>query len=1080
MLGALFVLAGVAAGSAGCRGGEARPVGAPRVSLGSETSALVAFATPAIWRYHPLQPARVNAELLLASGDRLLAGRRGERWLLSKLEQRLEAASVLAPEELVGIQRAPAGGFVFVGASGVGYEAHGPIAPFFRASAPLESLSSVASSPSAIIGIRRDRGLLRSADGGATWKPVGPPGTKFVAVSLGDADQGLALAIPEALFATRDGGVTFQRIAARSVGAFGFDRLPERKFGVLAALGMFEYREAQAPPLVAYAPVQPTQSGPELPTPRGPNAGALVQGRAVAVVGDYYEISPGEKSGSWSLTSGSLGGPLASRLVPELAGCRAARLAAFDTALTLACFRAGAETATQPIELFRSDDRGATFSAERLVVEGNLSTFRFAHGAAGALLLTGVCPVYAAGSGCAPLGVARRAPVAQGPSRHARSHASDRDGPKPNAAFEIAASATPSLAEVALALGFSADGRIAYAVGKSTKAGALSVFVSRDAGRSFEAEELAVPTGEAADGEERWERSAVGVRVEALVAAEDGTLALAVSRYRSRVWLVLDESGRVLSVARPPDPRALLGVAGSRALAVSVASREVWESLDAGASFRNVGRFPIELCPGDGACDVALACAAFGCVVGSDISRLGWGGDPDDEAWMLPPPPATNVDYSVPQLKTPISCLLDGAPWQVLEGVTDLPTAFESAIGQATWFAPGADPVRAAAWAWVAYAGVKPRVERESIFPPSERGRAYAMAVSGQVEGVAALRYLAPDPTSATAHLTGVELGWLNLLEGRRRRASLADAGAYAPGDFSRGPRGTQVAEPALLSIAEGGIYLRIHRGPADNQPTLFFDGQRTATIPPVPWPVTGVRGTHSEMAHVDGQHVPLLLVGRGSAVVRARFEAGNPVFEAYATGALDPARFGTAQNSNIAYVGTRAGQVIETFDSGSARAEAQLFTFRARGEVLDAPVEVPTQLSLGERPQRCDAASVSSSPRVVAPHHPGTRHPVIISDGGDAPQTFMTAYAVLHGSPAAPCVAAFDAEPLGLEGAQVPQVRAILPVADLAQSFLFRATGQAPGLRVEYHSISCKLDPGAEVPPEVYRAPGALVPRAR
>ena len=70
--------------------------------------------TPAVWRYHPAQPARINAELELPSGERVLAGRRGERWLASKASNALTAASVLAPEDLVGILKAPSGGFIFV------------------------------------------------------------------------------------------------------------------------------------------------------------------------------------------------------------------------------------------------------------------------------------------------------------------------------------------------------------------------------------------------------------------------------------------------------------------------------------------------------------------------------------------------------------------------------------------------------------------------------------------------------------------------------------------------------------------------------------------------------------------------------------------------------------------------------------------------------------------------------------------------------------------------------------------------------------------------------------------------------
>jgi hypothetical protein len=519
-------------------------------------------------------------------------------------------------------------------------------------------------------------------------------------------------------------------------------------------------------------------------------------------------------------------------------------------------------------------------------------------------------------------------------------------------------------------------------------------------------------------------------------------------------------------------------VAGSRALAISPSSNEAWESLDGGSSFQSLGRLPVEVCKDDASCDADVACTPSGCAIGAELSRVGWGGGGEDDSWVAPALAAAPVDYSVPRLKTPISCALDSSPWQVLEGTTDFPTAFQAAIGRAAWFASGSDGARASAWAWIAPGGGK-RAEREILLPPSDRGKAYALSVSDQVEGVAALRYLVPDG-SGTARLTSVELGWVNLFEGRPRRVMVGDGGAYAPGDFTPGPRGFQEAEPALLSIAEGGIYLRLHKAPGDNQPTLFFDSQKTETIPAVTWPAVGVRGTHSEMSHVDGEHVPLLLVGRGSAVVRARFRNGAQELEAFAQGALDPARFGLTQSSNIAYSGARAGQVIETFDSASARAEAKLFTFRARGAVLDPPIDVPTQLSLPEKVERCSPASESGTPRVVAAPYPGTRHPVIVSDGGDTPQAFLTQYAVLHGTPSSPCVSTFDGEPIALDGGSAPAARVLLPMTDLTHAYLFRANVQGQEPRLEYHGLSCKLDPSAEVPAELYRAPGALVPRAR
>jgi hypothetical protein len=1039
-----------------------------------------AFVTPAVWRYHPSQPARVNASLELPSGDRVLAGKRGERWLAPKTSADLTAASVLAPEDLVGILKTPAGGFIFIGSSGVSYEARSPLAPFYRSSAPLEPLSSVTSSGTAIVGIRRDRGLLRSDDGGATWKPVAVSAAnraapKFVSVLLNERGHGLALAVPEALFESHDDGQTFTPRAVRSIGAFGLERLPDHQFGVVSALGMFRYRE-NTPSSLESLQGLPSPAGMELKAPRGPDAVALNEGRAVATAGSYFELGMRDKA-AWQLTSGPLAGPLASRDMPELSACKAVRLAAFERSLRVACFRLGAEAATQSIELWSSDDAGHTFHADSLRLDGNLASFHMALGAGDTLLLSGVCATHHAGAGCAPQGIARRTPTVVKSAAAVRTPATRVK--RSTSPFELSAAATPSLADTALSLAFSLDGRVAYAVGRRTKGGVLAVFVSRDGGRTFEAQDLSLPTGDGSDAEERWEGNVTGVHIDALVPAEDGSVGLAVSRYRSRVWLVLDEAGRVLSVSRPPEPRALLGVAGSRALAVSTASNDVWESLDGGATFQSRGRLPIDLCPNEANCEVQLACTPSGCAIGGNISRLGWGGQGDDDSWMQPPLVAAPVDYSVPRLKTPITCSLDASAWQALEGASEFPTAFQSAIGKTAWFASGMDPARAAAWAFVASSGTKPRVEREMLLAPSERGRAFALTVSDQVEGVAALRYLVPDGSGST-HLTSVELGWVNLFEGRARRVLVGDGGAYAPGDFGRGSRGQQEADPALLSIAAGGIYLRLHKAPGDNQPTSFFDGQRVETVPAVSWPTIGVRGTHSEMAHVDGEHVPLLLVGRGSAVVRATLRSGKQELEAFANGALDPARFGLTQSTNIAYSGLRAGQVIETFDSASARAEAKLFLFRARGDVLEAPLDVPTQLSLPEKVERCSANAEATTPRVVAAPHPGTRHPVIVSDGGDSPQVFLTSYAVMHGTPTTPCVSTFDGEPVTPDGVAAPTTRVLLPLGDLAHAYLFRATAQGAEMRLEYHLISCKLDPGAEVPPELYRAPGALVPRAR
>ncbi len=177
------------------------------------------------------------------------------------------------------------------------------------------------------------------------------------------------------------------------------------------------------------------------------------------------------------------------------------------------------------------------------------------------------------------------------------------------------------------------DGRIAYALGRSGKTGQLVLYVSRDGGATFEPEEIDlaglrdVDYGDGSDG----------AGLESMVPAEDGAVGIVLSRYRVRMLVVTDESGRLLSAAKPPSDFALMGAAGTRALVVDRERTQVFESLDGGATWETAGRIPIDLCGGDNQCEVPVQCAPEGCVVGHELSRIGWGGQGDEELGSLSP-----------------------------------------------------------------------------------------------------------------------------------------------------------------------------------------------------------------------------------------------------------------------------------------------------------------------------------------------------------------------------------------------------------------------------------------------------------
>jgi hypothetical protein len=636
--------------------------------------------------------------------------------------------------------------------------------------------------------------------------------------------------------------------------------------------------------------------------------------------------------------------------------------------------------------------------------------------------------------------------------------------------------------DTAQALAFSHDGMTAYAVGRRTKTGRFALFVSRDAGKSFEPEDLELTPFATDDEDANVDRSS-SARVEGLSAAEDGAVAITFVSYGRRVLVVTDDRGKLLSSAEPPEARSLMGAAGLRAISITPTTRQLWESLDGGVTFQPVLRLPVEICPNDTPCDVPIRCAAEGCVVGQKLSRIGWGGQVEAQTSLLPPPLRAGPAPIQRRLRTPIGCVLDPSPWRVLPGVSDAPDAYDSDLGSIDWFAVAEDPDRAGVSLHVAEKG---RVRPLVLLEPSERPQDHAFAVVNQVEGLAALRYRIPESLPGSVNLTDVEVVWSNFFEGRQGRVRLKDGGPFTPGDYVKGPGRAQQAAPALLSIASGGIYLRLHQAARTDQPTLFLDTRRVVSVPPVSWPTPeglhplltlfGVKlGGREEMAHVGESHVPLQLFGRGTAVMRARLEGTTYQFDALTTGMPNPDAFGLTQTSGalIAYVGDRAGLYVEVSDSAGTFSSAAIFPFQATGDAAGSPVAVPTVLALGEKPAVCDVERRARTPRVIGGPAPGTRHPVLVSDSVDGPRTLLTTSIVLHGTPEAPCVSVLGATAVSPDTGPPLRESALVLLDSPERSVLFRALGDGDAARIEYRQMACRYDPTLDVPGEAYRALG-------
>ena len=1057
-----------------------RSLPSPRPSLIGPVADGGGSASPARWQFHP--PSLPAFHASAAVGEQtLLVGEHGERWLLGT---RAVAAAARAPETLVGVLPGGAG-WVFFGASGTTYEAEEPLGPFLRAASPSAPLYGVSATSRAILALRAGGHLTRSADLGVSWEKVGPPDLLVSDAVLEPGGRGLAITIPERLFFTNDHGETWSPLDQPTVGALSV-QVRQARLIVDGALGSYALTDAPSPVLTPVArAAAPALFRSRIKPSRGPSADAIATGSAVVTGGRYLELvaDTGRRPGL-ALLAGPLEGPLRRRSLGTGQSCRSARIAAHGPYVELACSGQDADETTLDgvvgpgmLSFWRSGDGGQSWQRESLTARGELGRLRMAVGPAGELLIGGVCSDSDPIARCRPLGIRYRKPGA--PPEDARRPARTRRGGAPREAAaapreHLAAAVAPSLRRAPLALAFGPTG-IAYALGFRTKGGGLAVFVSKDAGRSFAARDLVDPSAsgerEPDDGGSSWnddDEDDSDLTIESFAVGEDGAVALVLRRWGTLTYWVLDAEGRALTTSTNPEESDTLGACGRRGLAQSTADGTTWETLDGGVSWQPAGRWPTRGCriaseSGDGDCSVAIACAPAGCVLGDELTRLGWRSDPEAQDLEIPTVPESMTSQPATPTRTPISCALGADAWRVLDHATTLPDASDAAIGDVAWFVPVEDRQHGAVGVWNATTGAKARVEYVPLLGAVPRAGEYAQVLSPQVEGAAALRFRLPTPQDP--RLSAIEVAWQNLFEHRVVHASLGQAAPYRPGDFQPAPGPVKRATPALLSIASGGIYLRLHGSMGDHQPAYYLDGQRVEEVPPLVWPAEPRLRGRTEIAHLD-QHVPFLLTGDGAVLVRAIREAGSWSLDAAAIGPAAHDSLGLSLEARIAYQGANAAIAVQIRDPETGQAQAWLYPIATKGAVTLPPIPLPWQGSLADPPPACSAQERASTPRSVASAAPGTGHAVIVSDAREPLRLLTTGDAVLHGTPARACVAAYHAVPWGPVRAETDVVSAILPLSDLEHAWLFRplAAG-AEGSGVEYRPMACRFDPGAEIP---------------
>lgn len=1135
-LGALAALAALP-GIASCGGAPApKPRSQdPQVTIPEPSAA--AFASPARWHYHPSAPDAALAHVRLDGGGCVITAEGGQRWTVAPVRGstppkrsvapgettppacagQAQTASAIAAEELVGIIRRGPSDWVFVGESGVLYETGSPLAPFTRSIPAPEPLAKVAGSGSSMLAATLDGKLLRWGGTGG-WQRVRSMTARIFDVAVLEGGRALALSFPEALFASEDGGATWEPSPLPTVGAHRVGQLPSGELAAEGIVSSVTWDPRRSPAFsTANEPLADRKIELDAVVAASPSAAAVMYRRAVIDGDRYYEVDHrNDVEEGFSLARGRIGGPLEVIPVPDSVDCGSMKLGASGKQVVLACVRAAGDGIVARIR--RSEDAGSTWSDPLILETPDTDAISIAVAPAGSVLITGVCRQLEVSGSCKPT-----APLLLRPEGRRLSVSS----------VEVAGLGGPGLLPA-----FSVDGRSAYLLGLREKDERLALFVSHDGGETFAQRPLAREAG-AGDIEPEGEREAraeegdddqpvregFDVNEESsLHPGEDGMVGMVLVGNGGIRYVTTDDDGRILRVARPPSDEVLMAGFGPRLIALKPADEgspdgiRVWESLDGGGTWVDI--------PGTRALDrdffrssPALACGAGGCLLGDTVARVGWGGQAEPRVDALPAVEPARV----PKLRTPIVCdVAPGSRWTRVENVYGAgePDLDEVMRGRAVWSMLTWDQktgsVNVVAAMLPETGSGPPAVTSRPLFGKAPSIAQTALDLSHQMEGYAGARVrFATDPKGEIrlgSPMRGLEIAWENFLDGTSGRATIPDAGPFELGDIKINR--PLPLDTALLSVSPNGIFVRPHSPSARSALTFFLEsGGKTARFDYPAWPNRALGNRNLSLRDdtviADGQ---LLAVGMErvegpfTALLLASRASGNWVTTAVSVAPKPSVSPDLVALTDWAYAGKSVGVTSLVADPKGGRAWATFQAFRGDGS-LGPAAELGTPLDLADPPRPCKPSERASFTRFEAPltvrgeaAFSGTRHPILVNELGSAaasrsPLTarpsmaLLTWGAVVHGPPSSPCVAAWDAASFSAPGS--PPISAVLS-GDLAHSYLFRqgapdpsssrsgAPSTPPGgppradLKVvEYRPISCRFDASAKIPDAAWSLPG-------
>ncbi len=969
---------------AGCGGRKSAPT--PRAATVTEEAELQRGPR---WVFLPREKEPTVDEVQFAGGVVEVDGAGSRWWRAPGKEPQVSAFG--APEPLSAVLESGER-LAVVGQSGTVYFSKNALSPFDEIRTPPEQFVMTRRSGSTVVAVSEDGSIHRSENFGRSWERV--DSDRFF-VEIGASGDGtiLAYSVPEQWYKSTDSGRTFEREALATQAPRALDKVPT---GELLVEGLYQtsvYRRGKFERVEDefLRKVARDRRGQQYTLPKFASASPVAAGRAVVFDEAFVLLRPSVEGKPWTMTRGTLDGPLQDQAVEGLDGCGEFRFTATRGRAAVIC-QGDLQEVTPRLKIYRRSGSTGKFRPVQKLFRGQLPHLRLSLSRSGELAVTELCSEPE--KGCQPMGVTRIVPKG-----------------------DVTETFVPGVQRPS-ALAFDSAGRlwvagfrdkdghlVAYLAGDSEETGRL-IDLTREAGFPASVSETTPPT------------------VHVLPDEEGEVSVMAVLTGRAHVAL-FDTRANIIAFGATPSGASVAHGAGRRVAAIEEEEGVLWESLTGGLSWYK-SPLPRALCTGPASqCQPKLACSAAGCLVGDELARVGWG-----EAEGVPPALLPTDVGTEPQMTelSGFECQVGESDWSELPGLIEVPGAENAALGSSAWASALQFPESASLTAISARFG-EPELEREVLLAPVPDAGSFAFYVSPQVEGVAAVRYRVPQVTAGSTSWSGVpsvraEVVWDNRIFDVYGSAVIESNPAMTGGLLGFGM--FRPGQPDMMSVAGRGLYFRLGP-PSSDSVTYFVQGRgklaQFEMLEDVNYPSgtdarggwvndPEVRGTgRAEFLRIDGRHAGLLsLANRRVMTLALGLEAKGkePSFHPYLSGVPRGDSTGLAQAVRYAYLGNDLGFVSFQIDLEGTGHRAAFLPLDPEAGFAD-PISVPLQQDLDDEITPCSAEQRKATPRVVAPPVLGATRAARIHGVASRVIELQVDGGVLHGTPEKPCVAAFD-----------------------------------------------------------------------